>query len=235
MRDSIIWDPGRVHLLIDPDKWNPTDLTALFSSIPRVVGSIIVAGTFVHTNHFEEVMRCCLKTALPVGNMVTAGPPANSISPHANFLLIPLVFGTGSTRFVFDHVIQAVPMIEQYNLSVVSYAYVMLAGGSVTSAEYFTQTIALPRNKFEILKTLTLTARYLGLEGIYLEAGSGALNPVTPEEVKTVVDAGGLPVIVGGGLKTRKGCQELFGAGATGLIVGTAIEEGNSLSWLEGI
>lgn len=235
MRDAIIWDPGRVHLLIDPDKWEPNDLTALFSSIPRVVGSIIVAGTFIHTNRFEEVMRCCLKTALPVGNMVTAGPPANSISPHANFLLIPLVFGAGSTRFVFDHIIQAVPMIEEYDLQVVSYAYLMLSGGSVTSAEYFTQTIALPRNKFDVLKTLSLAARHLGLEGIYLEAGSGALHPVTPAEVKAVVSAGRLPVIVGGGLKSPQQCQELFGAGATGLIIGTAIEDGGSLKWLEDI
>jgi putative glycerol-1-phosphate prenyltransferase len=109
----------------------------------------------------------------------------------------------------------------------------MLSGGSVTSAEYFTQTIALPRNKPEILKTLGLTANYLGLEGIYLEAGSGAQNPITPDEVRAVVEGCELPVLAGGGLRTRGTCEALFNAGATGLIVGTAIEETKSLSWLE--
>lgn len=228
-----IWSRHRVHLLIDPDKWQLDELDSLLRSVPEIVGSIIVGGTYLHSDRFEAVMECCSQTSLPIGNIVSAGLSDSMISPKASYLMVPIVFGTTSTRSVLDHIVRAVPVIRRYGLPCVPYAYFMLAGGMGTSAEYFTQTIPIPRGKLEILETLSLAAKYLGLEGVYLEAGSGARNSVTEAEVESVVKSSGLPVLVGGGISSISTCHALFNAGAVGLIIGTAIEHGKTLCWLE--
>ena len=229
-----IWSPRKVHLLIDPDKWNVAEVEELLSSVPKAVGSIIVGGTYLHSepSRFETIMKCCSRLSLPIGNIVTAGATDSLISPSAQYLLLPIVFGSTNTRFVLDHVVRAVPLIKRYGLPCVAYAYLMLAGGVPTSAEYFTQTIPIPRGKPEILATLSLAAEYLGLAGVYLEAGSGAEQPVTEGEVQAVVRTSRLPVLIGGGISSSETCRTLLNAGATGLVIGTALERSRDLSWL---
>ena len=47
-----------------------------------------------------------------------------------------------------------------------------------TSVEYISQTEAIPSDKPEIVVATALAGEMLGLRMIYLEAGSGATNPV---------------------------------------------------------
>ncbi len=230
-----IWAPHRVHLLIDPDKWVVDELESILKSLPKVVGSIIVGGTYFHSDRFEAVMECCSNTKLPIGNIVSVGLADSFISNKADYLLLPILFGSTNTRFVLDHLIRAVPVIRRYDLPCIPYGYFMLAGGKGTSAEYFTQTIPIPRGKPEILSTLALAASYLGLQGVYLEAGSGATFPVTAEEIKGALKFSSIPILVGGGVSSVSTCDDLFDAGATGIIIGTAIEQEKKLSWLEGL
>lgn len=228
-----IWEPGQVHLLIDPDKWEIDELRAVLSATPKIVGTIIVGGTYTHTDRFAPTMAVCKETGLIVGNILSAGPLDSIISHVADYLLIPILFASGSTKFVLDHLILSAPVIHRYGLTTTSFAYLLLDGGSLTSTAYFTQTVPIPRGKPEILRSLGLAARYMGLDGIYLEAGSGAMRAVTPEEVNAAADLSGLPVLVGGGVHSAAACRELFDAGASGVIVGTAVEQRRHLGWLE--
>jgi phosphoglycerol geranylgeranyltransferase len=232
-----IWASRRVHLLIDPDKWKIDELSLMLSSIPGIVGSLLVGGTYLHSgrSQFEAVMECCSRALLPLGNIITAGLSDGFISPKADYVLAPILFGSPTTRFVIDHILRAVPLIKEYDLPCIPYGYFMLAGGVPTSTEYFTQTLPIPRGNVEILSTLSLAAKYLGLPGLYLEAGSGAQQPVRPDEVEAVKRTSELRILVGGGISAPSVCRELFNAGADGIIVGTALERSKSLDWLEGI
>lgn len=230
-RSRGIWTPGGVHLLIDPDKWAPPELANALSRVPEQVETIIVGGTFLHSGGVHEAVEACRATGLPVGSILSASHPCSTIDPRADFLLIPVLFGTADTRFVLDHVVQAVPFIRTSAVPCASYAYFVLEGGS-TSTEFFTRVAPIPRGKHEILRTLALAAEYLGLEGLYLEGGSGTAHPVQPDEVAAVRDVSTLPILVGGGLNSAEQCRHLLDAGATGLIVGTAFEQSHSLTWL---
>src|ERR1041385_4339025 len=217
-QSDLIWERRRIHLLIDPDKWTISELSRACECLPPMVGSIIVGGTYLHSgrSHFQEVMQCCFNTGLPLGNIIGAGSSDGFISSLANYVLAPILFGSSTTRFVLDHVLRAVPLLTEYNLPCVPCAYLMLAGGVHTSTQYFTQTLPIPRGNLEILITLSLAAKYLGLPGIYLEAGSGAQQSVTPIEVEAVKKASELPILVGGGVSSMSVCLELFDAGADG-------------------
>ena len=65
---------------------------------------------------------------------------------------------------------------------------------------------------------------------IYLEAGSGAKQPVSSaliEAVKNVID---VPLIVGGGIKTPEVAEIAVRAGASIIVTGTIIEKDLNLT-----
>jgi phosphoglycerol geranylgeranyltransferase len=235
MTSTALLTPRGVHLLIDPDKWESGDLQTFLASIPSTVASLIVGGTYIHSDRFKSTVDCCVNTSLPIGHILSAGPLDSMLDPRAEYVLVPVTFGTHDTRFVLNHIVMAGPVIHRYGLSVIPAAYLMLDGGSSTSAEYFTQVIPIPRGKLDILVTLSRAAQYLGLQAIYLEAGSGASSSITPREVHAVAEAVSLPILVGGGISSADYCAQLFEAGATGIIIGTAAEETKQLKWLEKI
>ena len=88
------------------------------------------------------------------------------------------------------------------------------------------------RGKPEIIETLSIAAGYLGLSGIYLEAGSGARLPVTAEEIAAAAGASNLPVLVGGGVDSAAQINALLHAGARGIVIGTALERTRTAEWI---
>ena len=64
----------------------------------------------------------------------------------------------------------------------------------------------------------------LGKKLIYLEAGSGAKYAVAPEIIKAVFQNIQIPLIVGGGIKSKKGIQLAYDSGADLVVIGTAFE-----------
>ena len=63
---------------------------------------------------------------------------------------------------------------------------------------------------------------------IYLEAGSGALKPVSPLVIKSVKENLDIPLIVGGGIRSGKELLEAYKNGADMVVIGTAFEENSN-------
>jgi phosphoglycerol geranylgeranyltransferase len=61
---------------------------------------------------------------------------------------------------------------------------------------------------------------------IYLEAGSGAKRPVPPEMIRAVKKHIDVPLIVGGGIKSRSQALTAASAGANIVVTGNVIENG---------
>jgi putative glycerol-1-phosphate prenyltransferase len=59
---------------------------------------------------------------------------------------------------------------------------------------------------------------------IYLEAGSGAQKAVPLEMIAAVSERISVPVIVGGGIRSKEAIEEAFAAGAAMVVIGTAFE-----------
>jgi putative glycerol-1-phosphate prenyltransferase len=89
-------------------------------------------------------------------------------------------------------------------------------------------SLPLPRNKPEIAAATAIAAEYLGMKLIYLEAGSGAQNPVPDEMVKAVSQNCTLPVIVGGGLRTPDAARRKVQNGAKIIVTGNFFESENN-------
>jgi putative glycerol-1-phosphate prenyltransferase len=65
----------------------------------------------------------------------------------------------------------------------------------------------------------------LGLKLIYMDAGSGAKVPVSPEMIREVTSKSDLPLIVGGGIDNLAKVSDAIKAGADLLVVGNGIEK----------
>jgi putative glycerol-1-phosphate prenyltransferase/phosphoglycerol geranylgeranyltransferase len=70
-----------------------------------------------------------------------------------------------------------------------------------------------------------VAAELLGLRWVYLEAGSGAQNPVPVDMVAAVRNSTKLKVIVGGGLRKPQDVRDRVLAGADAIVVGNLFEK----------
>jgi len=64
---------------------------------------------------------------------------------------------------------------------------------------------------------------------MYMDAGSGAVNPVSEEMIDAVSSATKVPLIVGGGIRTPEKALANAKAGADVIVVGNAIEKDPNL------
>jgi phosphoglycerol geranylgeranyltransferase len=121
-----------------------------------------------------------------------------------------------------EHV-KAAPVIRQYGLEPISTGYMLVESGAVTSVEFMSGTRPLPRAKPNIAAAHALAAQYLGMDMIYLEAGSGASLSVPPEMISAVRECVDIPVIVGGGIRDEETAVEKLRAGADIIVTGNLL------------
>ena len=80
-----------------------------------------------------------------------------------------------------------------------------------------------PKN-FNLVLATAQAGEMLGNQLIYLEAGSGAKQPVPLEMIQLIAQNINIPIIVGGGIVDLHGIQNAYKAGADLVVIGTAFE-----------
>jgi putative glycerol-1-phosphate prenyltransferase len=221
--------PGKksIALLLDPDKAKGDSL----SSILKVAGEcnpdyILVGGSLTFSSIDDLILKVKEETAIPVvlfpGNLLQLTHKADKR------LLLSLISGRNPELLIGNHVIAA-PFLKNIKEKLVSVGYILISCGKKTSVEYISQTEAIPSDKTEIAVATALAGEMLGMQMIYLEAGSGAEKPVPVNIVRSVRGNVLIPIAVGGGIKTKKEIEELFNAGADLIILGNGVEKNPEL------
>jgi putative glycerol-1-phosphate prenyltransferase len=216
-----------IALLLDPDKAKGDSLRKILKLAGECKADYIFAGgslTFNGIDSLIETVRdnCTIPVILFPGNLLQLTDKADVI------LLLSLISGRNPDLLIGNHVIAA-PHLKNVKDKLVSVGYILINCGSKTSVEYISQTTAIPSDKPEIAVATALAGEMLGLKMIYLEAGSGADNPVPSDTVKAVRGNISLPIAVGGGIKKSSEIKELFDAGADLIILGNGCENNPDL------
>ena len=86
-------------------------------------------------------------------------------------------------------------------------------------------TAPIPHDKNDIAMCTAMAGEMLGLKLIYMDAGSGAINPVSEKMIKKVSSNVHIPLIVGGGINSQEKAVSACKAGADVIVVGNAIEK----------
>ncbi len=105
----------------------------------------------------------------------------------------------------------------------------LVDGGKPTTASYISNTFPLPYDKPDIAACTAMAGELLGLKLIYMDCGSGAQKPLSPEMIRAVKKNINIPLIAGGGIRTREQVETACRAGADVIVVGNSIEENPEL------
>jgi putative glycerol-1-phosphate prenyltransferase len=211
-------------VLIDPDKVNEKKLDELAQlAIDAQVDYFFLGGSLVISNNLDEcVMLLKAKCNIPV--VLFPGSPSQ-ISKHADALLyLSLISGRNPELLIGQHVISAAA-VKQSRLETLSTGYMVIDGGAPTTVSYISNANPLPSDKSEIAMCTAMAGEMLGMKLIYMDAGSGAKNPITESMIQKVSSCIEVPLIIGGGITTAEKAYLNCKAGADLIVVGNAIEK----------
>ena len=219
---------GAAYLvLLDPDKLSFEKSESFLKHCANAgVDGFLIGGSLMLSGNFEIMIeKVKANTNLPA--IIFPGS-IDQISPHADAILfLSVVSGRNADHLIGRHVI-ASPLIKRSGIEVISTAYTLIESGITSTAVYMSGSMPLPRNKPEIAAATALAAEYLGMKLIYLEAGSGADQPVPDEMIKAVADVCTVPVIVGGGIRSPFAAREKVDSGANIIVTGNYFEDENN-------
>jgi putative glycerol-1-phosphate prenyltransferase len=151
------------------------------------------------------------------------------IDPAADALLfLSLISGRNPDLLIGQHVIAA-PILKNNKLEVMPTGYILINSGKITSVAYISNTTPIPEDKYSLAACTALAGEMLGLRLIYLDAGSGAENEISPKMISTVRKAVNVPLIVGGGINTSRKAIAALEAGADLIVIGNALEKDPNL------
>ena len=139
-------------------------------------------------------------------------------------LFLSLISGRQPDYLIGKHV-KAVSILKGLNLEVIPTGYILIESGKLTAVEKVTSTKPIAREDSQEIMDTASAGQLLGMRLIYLEAGSGAKQPLTMPIIRSVKNELNIPLIVGGGIRSKRQLDEAFAAGADLVVIGTAFEE----------
>lgn len=211
-------------VLIDPEKASYSSVKNLVEqSAFNEVDFLFVGGSLVN----EEQMKDCMAWIKELSSKPTVifpGSP-NQIDEQADaILLLSLISGRNPDLLIGKHV-EASQRLDKSGLEIIPTSYILIDGGRTTTVSYISNTIPIPQDKTDIAVSTALAGKQLGHKLTYMDCGSGANWAVHPSLAKKVKQATGIPLIIGGGIKTSEQATALFNAGVDVVVVGNKLED----------
>jgi phosphoglycerol geranylgeranyltransferase len=148
------------------------------------------------------------------------------ISKHADAIFFMSLLNSSDVNYVIEEPVKGASLIKAYGIEPIAMAYLMFESGNTCTSHYVGKAKLLPNDKPEIALSYALAAQFFGMQLVYLEAGSGALCPVSNEVIRALRKNTDVHLIVGGGIRDKKTVLEKLEAGADIIVTGT-INEGN--------
>ena len=222
--DNILgYGKTRIAALVDPDKFKKEDLLVTARIVEDCgVCFIMVGGSFVSSSVEETVTilkeNCSLPIVLFPGSLLQVTDKADAL------FMLSLISGRNAEYLIGNHVVAA-PFLKKSNLEIIPTGYMLIENGKTTSVQYMSNTMPIPEDKIDIAVATAVAGEMLGHKMIYLEAGSGALKHVPTQMIKEIKKNISVPLIVGGGIRSRQQIIEVSDAGADIIVIGSVIEK----------
>ena len=213
--------------LLDPGKTSTDDLITLAKQTADAgTDGFMVGGS---TDLSLENVDLAVETIKEITHMPVILFPthASSVSGKADAIFFMSLLNSESRQFLVGEQIASAPWVKKTGLEPLSMAYLVVAPGM--TAGRVGQAQPLPRDQPDLVVSHALAGQYLGMKYIYLEAGSGASEPVPEDIIKSVRKSIDVTLIVGGGIQTPESARKVVAAGADIVVTGTFVETSQSL------
>lgn len=222
-----IAEEGALHFtLIDPDKAYGEALKNVRKlgkfMVEAGTDAFLVGGSVgVSERDADAVVQELKGLGVPVilfpGNIT-------GISRYADAILFLSLLNSDDPYFIIGAQVLGAPIIERYGLETLPTAYIIVGYGG--AAGYVGKARPIPYDRPEIGAAYVLAARMMGMKYAYLEAGSGAPEPIPPTFIRYAAKVKkNLTLIVGGGIRSPEKAKAAVRAGADIIVTGTIVEK----------
>lgn len=210
-------------VLIDPDGLSMKEAPAFLETCERVgVNAFFLGGSLMHVAGLDRYVAHLKKhTRLPI-----IGFPGslNQISGYLDALLYISLISSRNPELLFGQHVYAAPILKSLGVEPIPTGYMLVESGRLTTAQYMSHSVPLPRNKPNVAAATALAAEMMGMKFLYTDAGSGAEQTVPEAMIRAITQTCAIPLIVGGGITTPKEVRQKVEAGASFIVVGNALE-----------
>ena len=214
-------------LLLDPEKANLDALPITDLCHPDYI--FVGGSTGGDTTEFIRALRAKLSPSL-VGrageglSIILFPGSAAQFSPEADGILFMSLLSGNNPEYIVGQQIKSARAVHDSHMDFVPTAYVLIDGGVETSTMRVTGTKPLDPKDVKTIVDTCIAAELMGKKAIYLEAGSGAITPVSTDIIKAVREAVSVTLIVGGGIRTPEAMNAAYRAGADIVVIGNYFE-----------
>ncbi len=210
-------------VLIDPEKMDLKHIPCFFEKIHNSIATHIFIGGSTDKDHQTEsvVMAVKKETNLPV--ILFPGDVSQITNKADGVLFLSLLSGR-NPEYLIEQQIKAAPILKNSPLESIPTGYILIDGKKETATQKVSNTRPIPQEKTALILHTSLAGEFSGKQLIYLEAGSGATQVVHQKIIEKVANEITIPLIVGGGIRSKKQLESAFNAGADIVVIGTAFE-----------
>lgn len=211
----------QLAVLLDPEKLSLQSLPQTADAINEGdIRLVLVGGSGYQHNIDDFIVRLrqlvAAKVVLFPGNLMQFSKEADAL------LFLSLMNSNDSDWLVGQH-IRIAREIKSSGIEVIPMGYILVDGGRESAVERVTH--ALPLREENEIVAVAVAAELLGKCLVYLEAGSGALQPVKESVIRSVRESVAVPLIVGGGIHSVEEMNAAFRAGADIVVIGNYFEQ----------
>jgi putative glycerol-1-phosphate prenyltransferase len=217
---------GGLLVLVDPARTEGSEAARLAREAQAAGAAGMLIGSSFDGAAQTHVVARAIRDAAPGFPLALFPGSAMQLTDEVDLVLfLSLVSGRNPQYLIEEHV-RAVPFLQRHPVATLSTAYILIDGGRVTSVEAVSQTRPLPADKPELVAAHATAAQLIGMQAVYLDAGSGAARPVPQDVIRACRSAvPDRPLFVGGGIKTPAQARTARAGGADFVVIGTAVEE----------
>ena len=211
-------------VLIDPEKIAITTLSSFLEKVDQSIAThIFVGGSTDKNNQTEKVVDALKKrSSLPI---VLFPGDVHQITDKADGILFLSLLSGRNPEYLIEQHIKAAPILQQTKLEIIPRGYILIDGGNETTVQRISKTSPISQHNIDLILSTALAGEFSGKKLIYLEAGSGAKIPISKKIIKKVSKNLTIPLLIGGGIKTKQQLETAFNAGADLVVIGTAFEK----------
>jgi phosphoglycerol geranylgeranyltransferase len=215
--------PKLLAVLIDPEKIDIINIPSFFEKVKLSLAThIFVGGSTDENNQTENVVIEIKKvTRLPV--LLFPGDVSQITNKADGILFLSLISGR-NPEYLIEQQIKAAPILKNTALEILPTGYVLIDGQKETATQKVSNTKPILQENLPLILNTALAGELSGKKIIYLEAGSGALEVINKKIIKEVSKCISIPLIVGGGIRSKKQLETAYNAGADLVVIGTAFE-----------
>jgi phosphoglycerol geranylgeranyltransferase len=215
---------GPLHFtLIDPEKSRGEQAAAVArAAVGAGSHAILLGGSTGITPELVGDAARAIHRTVRVPTIIFPEGPA-SLSSDADAVLFMSLLNSRNLDLVIRAHAHAAPVVRRLGLEAIPMGYLVVAPGMRVGE--VGQVDAVPRDSPAEAAGYALAAEMLGMRLVYLEAGSGAPEPVPIPMVAAVRKALRIPLVVGGGIRSGPEARALLQGGADILVTGTVTEE----------